>query len=267
VTRGGRAQAISKITSGDVVDALARAKTLERLDISYNRVSDMMPMGLGLYLNTSLLEIDLAENHLSDAAFMWFSFWGADKKTAHLSNLRSLDLRQNRLGDAAAKHIIRGLLLRKEKRPLVRLDLSDNTIDPLLVGAVQALVNTARPYQVCRREAKALVRKKVIQDVGYWKERDWEELQRARKEALDEAVRLLNARTEDEIETDTVVDEPWYEQVPGVRQVAAGATVLRRGVKPVWQLQQELIDNQRSVARKDILFRKALVKGLDKAKK
>ena len=43
--RGTPVQAITKLTSGDIIDALARATTLEKINISNNKIADMMPMG------------------------------------------------------------------------------------------------------------------------------------------------------------------------------------------------------------------------------
>ena len=40
------------------------------------------------------------------------------------------------------------------------------------------------------------MKKKLGEDRKYWKERDWEALQKKRKMKMDEAVRLLNNRTE-----------------------------------------------------------------------
>ena len=48
-------------------------------------------------------------------------------------------------------------------------------------------------------KATALVKQKRDSDKAYWKERRWEAKQLKKKEALDEAVRRLNSRTDDEV--------------------------------------------------------------------
>jgi len=46
-----------------------------------------------------------------------------------------------------------------------------------------------------------------MDDKKFWKERDWEVLQKKRRMKMDEAVRLLNMRTEDEVELDQLVNQ------------------------------------------------------------
>jgi|LauGreDrversion2_3_1035106.scaffolds.fasta_scaffold108524_1 hypothetical protein len=68
---------------------------------------------------------------------------------------------------------------------------------------------------------------RALQDKKYWKERDWEALQHKRKLKMDEAVRLLNNRTEDEIELDALVNQPAVARIPVVNKlVVLGSQVL-----------------------------------------
>jgi len=52
---------------------LARSTSLTSLCLANNRIADMSEMGIGLYMNGSLLDLDMSHNYLADDAFGWFS--------------------------------------------------------------------------------------------------------------------------------------------------------------------------------------------------
>ena len=186
---------ISRCSSGNVIGGLARTTCLTSLNLAYNRIADMSEIGIGLYINASLLDLDLSYNYLADDAFAWFAEWGKDKQATVRNRIRSLDLRHNKLGDLAGQQICKGLMRRKHNRCITRIVLSDNLMDPLICQAAEALTNKMKPFVLVRREAKLLLKQKLGEDKSYWKERDWEALQKKRRAKMDEAVRLLNNRT------------------------------------------------------------------------
>lgn len=254
---------ISRASSGEVVDSLARTTCLATLCLAHNRLADMSEIGLGLYYNRSLKNLDVSYNLLANDAFAWFAAWGKDRRMLALTQLARFDLRGNKLGDIAAKHICTGLGRRAANRVLTSVEVEENLIDPLMMRAVKALVNPFRPFQINKREAKALVRSKFKQDKDYWKERDWEAVQRKRQAALEQAVKLLNSRSEDEVELDQVVGAPLVSRVPLVKTAVVAAAQWSSGVKPLWKIQQDIISEQRKKAARDIALRKSLVKGFD----
>jgi hypothetical protein len=71
---------ISRVSSGNVIGGLARSTSLTSLCLAHNRIADMSEIGIGLYINASLLDLDLSYNLLADDAFGWFAEWGRDKK-------------------------------------------------------------------------------------------------------------------------------------------------------------------------------------------
>mmetsp|Transcript_9898 Transcript_9898/g.23877 ORF Transcript_9898/g.23877 Transcript_9898/m.23877 type:complete len:674 (+) Transcript_9898:46-2067(+) len=253
---------ISRCSSGAVTASISRTTSLEVLNIAQNRVSDITEIGLGLYLNRSLKELICYDNNIADDTMTWFAMWGKDKSNLASSKLHNLDLRGNKIGDRAALHLVMGMRHRKFHRTLNRLDISDNLADPLLVQAVAVFMDPTRPYKFNKMQAEKLVKQKKKEDKKYWKEREWEALQKKRKEALDEAVRRLNSRTEDEVELEVVVGATLASRIPVVKQIASVTNQLRFGVKPIWQLQSELITQQKQRAALDIAFRKSLIKGI-----
>eukprot|EP00286_Rhodomonas_abbreviata_P029118 CAMPEP_0181293068 /NCGR_PEP_ID=MMETSP1101-20121128/2861_1 /TAXON_ID=46948 /ORGANISM="Rhodomonas abbreviata, Strain Caron Lab Isolate" /LENGTH=674 /DNA_ID=CAMNT_0023397617 /DNA_START=97 /DNA_END=2121 /DNA_ORIENTATION=+ len=255
---------ISRASSGQVVDSLARTTCLTNLCLSHNRLADMSEIGLGMYYNRSVKNLDVSHNRLADDAFAWFAAWGKDRKVLQLSNLARFDVRGNKLADLAAKQIIVGLGRRSANRVLTSMETADNLIDPLLEKAIQALLNPFRPFVINKREAKRFANSKRRQDLDYWKERDWEAIQKKRQAALDQAVRLLNTRTDDQVELDGIVGAPLVSKVPLVKDLAVAATQWNSGVKPLWKLQKELILEQKKKAARDIAMRKSLVKGFDR---
>jgi Ran GTPase-activating protein (RanGAP) involved in mRNA processing and transport len=200
---------ISRTSTGDIISALAQGTSLTSLNLSHNRIADMSEIGIGLYINCSLLDLDLSYNCLADDAFGWFTDWGKDKRATMRNRIRSIDFRHNKLCDTATRNMAFGLARRKMNRCITRIVLEDNLIDPILVEAVQTLIDPMKPFILVKRQAKQLLKKKLAQDKAYWKERDWEALQAKRKAKMDQAVRLLNNRTEDEVELDMLVNQPF----------------------------------------------------------
>lgn len=253
---------ISRCSSGNVTMAVAKTTSLTTLNLANNRLADITEIGMGLYLNGSIRQLNLSENLIADDTFFWFSVWGKQKEHLFNTALQNFDLRGNKLGDTAAGHMFLGLRRRRFNRTLTRMDVSDNLMDPLLTEAVMTFLDIKRSYKYNKMQAEKLVKQKRLNDKRYWKERKWEALQQKRKDALDEAVRRLNARTDDEVELDVIVGATIASKIPIVRTLAKVGNRLRYGTKPVWQLQAELIAVQKKKVSADIAFRKSIIKGI-----
>ena len=56
-------------------------------------------------------------------------------------------------------------------------------------------------------------------------------------------------------------------KIPIVKEMAVLGSQILTGTKPVWYLQEELLNHQKGKADADIKFRKALTKGIGKSEK
>jgi Leucine-rich repeat (LRR) protein len=153
---------ISRCSSGNVIRGLSSGTSLTSLCLANNRIADMSEMGIGLYMNASLIDLDMSHNYLADDAFGWFAEWGKDKEATERNRLRSLNLAGNKLGDLAAQNMCKGLVRRKLNRCISHIVLDDNLIDPILIKAVTALTNHLKPFLIVKREAKALLAEKLL---------------------------------------------------------------------------------------------------------
>ena len=179
------------------------------------------------------------------------------------SALISLDLRGNKLGDAAAAALVEGLMHHGAGRVLARVELADNDVDPLLAAAVAALLRPGRPAAVGRAEARTLLAAKRAQDRLYWRERDWEARHRRKEAALEEARRRLAGRSADGEATGEIVGAPFIAGVPLLSQAVSLVHEWVYGHRPVWRLQRDLLLEQRARVARDVTLRRGLQQGAD----
>jgi Leucine-rich repeat (LRR) protein len=144
--------------------ALLKSRSIKTLNLANNRIADMTEIGLGLYLNGSLEQLNVSENLIADDTFFWFSVWGKQKEHLSHTRLQNFDLRGNKLGDMAAAHMFMGLRRRKYNRTLTRMDVSDNLIDPLLTEAVMTFLDIKRSFKYNKMQAEKLVKQKRQND-------------------------------------------------------------------------------------------------------